>query len=202
MLKPCHLYHIYNHANGNENLFRNDENFVYFLEKYNEHVSLFTDTYAYCLMPNHFHFLVKIKDEKSIIEGAFQKFKTFGKLSMHKFISKQFSNFFSSYAQSYNKVYNRKGSLFMSNFKKKPIDHDKYMMNVLNYIHMNPVLHGFVKEPQEWKYSSYNAYFTGKETKIPRQMVLEAMNCSTGEFYNKHNLRSAEKYSSEMGLLY
>ncbi|MFO7656252.1 MAG: transposase [Bacteroidales bacterium] len=200
MLAPEQIYHIYNHANGNESLFRNDDNFIYFLEKYDEHLRLVANTYAYCLMPNHFHLLVKIKDEKSIIGGAFQKFGTFGKLSMQLFISKQFSNFFSSYTQSYNKVYNRKGSLFMPNFKKNLIENITYLKNVLNYIHMNPVLHGFVKAPFEWKYSSYNAYFSGKETKIPHQLVLEAIECSTGEFLKKHNLKDAEKYSTEMGL--
>lgn len=202
MLNPGLLYHIYNHSNGNESLFRFDENFFYFLQKFDDYISLVAVTFAYCLMPNHFHFLVKIKDEKSIIDGAFQKFGTFGKLSIQQFISKQFSNFFSSYSQSYNKVYSRRGSLFTPNFKKNLIDNNTYLMNVLNYIHMNPVLHGFVKNPYDWKFSSYNAYFSNKETKISCRLVLEAIECSTGEFISKHNLKDAEKYSTEMGLLY
>jgi len=51
-------YHIYNHAVGNENLFRCDENYRYFLKKYAEHISPIADTFAYCLMPNHFHLSV------------------------------------------------------------------------------------------------------------------------------------------------
>ncbi|MCF6359136.1 MAG: transposase [Cyclobacteriaceae bacterium] len=56
-------YHIYNRANGNENLFRSDENYEYFLKKWGEYISDIADTYAYCLMPNHFHFLIKTKTE-------------------------------------------------------------------------------------------------------------------------------------------
>lgn len=66
-LYPEKVYHIYNHANGNENLFRNPANYSYFLEKYSEYIYPIAETYAYCLMPNHFHLMIKVRSENEII---------------------------------------------------------------------------------------------------------------------------------------
>src|SRR5690554_7732864 len=60
-------YHIYNHANGDENLFREQKNYEYFLEKYKQHINPIAETIAWCLMPNHFHLLVKMKTEEEIV---------------------------------------------------------------------------------------------------------------------------------------
>lgn len=65
-LQEDNYYHIYNRANGSEKIFVDKDNYRYFLEKYKQHVSPIADTYAYCLMPNHFHFLVRIKSEKEV----------------------------------------------------------------------------------------------------------------------------------------
>jgi len=72
-MQPGLTYHIYTHANGSENLFRNDENFRYFLKRYKEFIPGVADTLAYCLMPNHLHLLVCVKDEKEL--AAFFKNK-------------------------------------------------------------------------------------------------------------------------------
>src|SRR5690554_1983272 len=106
-------YHIYNHANGNENLFREQKNYEYFLEKYKQHINPIAETIAWCLMPNHFHLLVKIKTEEEIVSTSFQAFPKFGTLekleksrkleklkkletleAKSNFLSKQFANFF------------------------------------------------------------------------------------------------------------
>ena len=63
-MKEATFYHIYNHENGNENLFREEDNYQFFLKKWAAYISVIADTYAYCLMPNHFHFLLRIKEEK------------------------------------------------------------------------------------------------------------------------------------------
>jgi hypothetical protein len=65
LLEPGAYYHIYNHANGSDNLFRNDDNYMFFLKKYSEFISPVADTFAYCLMPNHFHLAVRMKDFQS-----------------------------------------------------------------------------------------------------------------------------------------
>jgi hypothetical protein len=68
-LVPRQTYHFYNHANGNDVLFRTDENYRYFLKQYVKHLCPVFDTFAYCLLPNHFHFLIRVKDENTVVEA-------------------------------------------------------------------------------------------------------------------------------------
>jgi len=139
-LIPDKVYHIFNHANGFENTFRSDENFRYFLAKYRLYISPIAETYAYCLMPNHFHIVVRIRSRKiiekiilsrnkftssNISSSNISKVQNFGNVeegsiddkTIELFLSKQFANLFSCYTQSFNKVFNRRGSLFIKNFK-------------------------------------------------------------------------------------
>ena len=64
LYEPNGIYHIVNHANGKENLFQEEENYHYFLKKYSEKLSPILDFIAYCLMPNHFHLLIRIKEKE------------------------------------------------------------------------------------------------------------------------------------------
>lgn len=59
------FYHVYNRTNNKELLFKEHENYFFFLRKYKQYLSSYIDTYAYCLMPNHFHFLIKVKEDKA-----------------------------------------------------------------------------------------------------------------------------------------
>jgi len=176
-------YHIYTHANGFENLFKSDENYRYFLERYEHFIPAIADTLAYCLMPNHIHFLVLIKTELAI-ESFFQDlqgFKNLGGLDsglvrgleIEKRISQQFSNLFNSYAQSFNKMYDRKGSLFIHTFKRKEITTDSYLTNTIHYIHANPVHHGFVKEITDWPWSSYHLILSDAPGWIQQEEVIQ-----------------------------
>jgi len=61
-LIPGGVYHIYNRANGREKLFLNDDNYTFFLKRYYKYLGRFLDTFCYCLMPNHFHFLIRVKE--------------------------------------------------------------------------------------------------------------------------------------------
>jgi putative transposase len=162
-LQPDTSYHIFNHANGFENIFRKEENYYFFLEKYRLYISPIAETYAYCLMPNHFHLVVRIRKRAAIEElirnknkTNFSKVSNFGKVEIEKYLSKQFANLFSCYTQSFNKVYNRMGSLFIKNFKREPILDKAYFLNVIVYTHRNPIHHGFCKDFDEWEFSSYS----------------------------------------------
>ena len=163
-LETGQYYHIYNHGNGDDNLFREAKNYPFFLEKYQQHINPIAETIAWCLMPNHFHLLVKIKDEVSL-ERDFPKFKTLENLTneerqlkLSNLLSKQFSNFFSSYSQSFNKVYQRRGSLFLKNFKRKLIDNEAYLHQLIIYIHTNPIKHGFTSHLLDWEWTSYSTF--------------------------------------------
>ena len=173
-LIPNKVYHIFNHANGFENTFCSDENFRYFLAKYRLYISPIAETYAYCLMPNHFHIVVRIRSreviEKIILSrnnssSNISKVLNFGNVkidikiddkTIELFLSKQFANLFSCYTQSFNKVFNRRGSLFIKNFKRVQIENKQYFFNAVVYTHRNPVHHGFCRHFYEWKHSSYN----------------------------------------------
>src|ERR1035438_4711725 len=65
-LESDFIYHIYNRANGNEKLFFEEENYQFFMDKFKLYVSPVAEVFCYCLMPNHFHFLVRIKSEAAI----------------------------------------------------------------------------------------------------------------------------------------
>jgi len=178
-LKAGHTYHIWTHANGDENLFREQENYNYFLEKYLYHVHPVVDTFAYCLIPNHLHLMVRVKSEEEVLEFVRKKkeepnlqgFENLGGLS--KVISQQFSNLFNAYSKAFNKKYNRKGSLFIPNFNRKLIDSYKYFVQLIAYIHNNPIHHGFTEDINDWPFSSWHAYMLDKLTNIKREKAMD-----------------------------
>ncbi len=156
VLNPEGIYHIYNRANGSERLFFEEENYKYFLRKYSEYISPVADTFCWCLMPNHFHFLIRIKSEKEISKLKLcQGFETLTELEQANFLSRRFSHLLNGYTQAINKQQNRKGSLFMRPFKRKQITDEIYLRKVVLYIHQNPVQANLSSKLDGWKYSSY-----------------------------------------------
>lgn len=93
ILIPDATYHIYNRANGNELLFTQNENYHFFLDKYRYYIMPIAETFCYCLLPNHFNFLIRIKSEKELIEIL----KLTDNKNIESSTSNQFSNFFNSY---------------------------------------------------------------------------------------------------------
>jgi putative transposase len=174
-LFPGNYYHIYNHANGSDNLFLSSENYRYFLRKYAHFISPVADTFAYCLMPNHIHFLIRIKSEGEL-QAAYQYKTRSSKVLLEKdipkYLSREFASLFSAYSQALNRQTGRKGSLFMPNFKRKIVESEQYFTQLVHYIHANPVHHGFVKEMWAWEHSSYHAFLSAKKTNLLREEVL------------------------------
>ncbi len=168
MQEGC-FYHIYNRGNNKTPIFFEEKNYMYFLNKLDKYLSGSVDIYAYCLMPNHFHLLIKVKARMQTSEV----FKTSEvlprKLSPAE---KAFKDFFISYAKSINKAYNRTGSLFQAKFKKKGITDDGYFTTIIRYIHANPVKAELCSKFEDYRYSSYNAILSTYNTKIKREEVL------------------------------
>jgi putative transposase len=102
-------------------LFSDYANYEYFLRLYNKYISPVAYTYAWVLMPNHFHFLIKIKEPVYSSPDRVQK------PVRAVDPSKQFSNLFNSYAQAYNKRFARHGNLFERPFKRKLIEDREYL---------------------------------------------------------------------------
>lgn len=187
---PGNTYHLFNHANGYENLFTESKNYDFFLERLSLHVLPVAHIYAYCLMPNHFHLLVKIRSEKELLDYFEQKGKSrpgevendtkiiepitgSDQLFLVKKVSKSFSNLFNSYTQAFNKMYDRMGSLFMQNMKREDVNDDGGFCKVVHYIHANPVHHQFVKGIDQWPHSSYKIFLSKAPTKLDREYVLQ-----------------------------
>lgn len=162
MLNCNAYYHVYNHANGFENLFIDAENYPFFIDKMVHYLNPVVEIVAYCLMPNHFHLVVKVKSEEEI-QKLFSINMNSEVTDVKKYISKQFANLFSSYTQAFNKYNKRRGSLFMKNFKRKEIEDIFLVKRTIIYLHLNPVKHGFVKDFREWPWISYHSYFTEEE---------------------------------------
>ncbi|HBQ61291.1 MAG TPA: hypothetical protein DD671_17160 [Balneolaceae bacterium] len=179
LLQSGNTYHIWTHANGDENLFRSEENYNYFLKKYLHHIHPVVGTFAYCLMPNHLHLMVRVKGEGEVLEfirnrkkdPTLQGFKTLG--GFPSVISRQFSHLLNGYTQAFNKKYDRKGSLFIPNFKRKLINSQKYFTHLIAYIHNNPIHHGFTRNLNDWPFSSWHAYVLDKLTNIGKAEAMK-----------------------------
>lgn len=168
LLLPGKFYHIFNRGNNSENLFYTHNNYLYFLKKYDHYLYNYLDLYAYCLLPNHFHLLVKVKKKKDFKVSQNPKVKD----DISSIVSQQFSNLFNGYAKAINKQQARSGSLFQKNFKRIIINNHKYLTNLIYYIHTNPQNHGLIDNFSNWPYNSYAKYLITKESKLPKAEVL------------------------------
>lgn len=149
------FFHIYNRGNNGEDLFIEERNYNYFLRKFFKYLHDFLDIYVYCLMPEHFHFIVKIKN---LDDGNCDFFKI--PIDFCKQLSpieKAFKDFFISYSKSINKAYGRTGSLFQYKYKRNLIGSLEEMCRLIAYIHTNPVRRGLCNNFDDWYYSSYNS---------------------------------------------
>ena len=165
---PLHsgvYYHIYNRGNNRENLFIEQRNYSYFLNLYMRYIEPVAETFAYCLMKNHFHLLVRIREKTSQVSETCEvaKFNP----------SQAFSNLFNAYAKAINKSYGRTGSLFEERFGRIPVTSSSYFENLIFYIHFNPQKHGFLDDYRDWPWSSYPALTGVGATRLQRQAVWE-----------------------------
>lgn len=159
-------YHIYNRGINGSLLFQEKDNYKYFIELYDKHITPVAETLAWVLMPNHFHFLVKIRDEHL---SGFQNLTGVKPKPPHQ----HFSNLFNAYSKAFNKRYHRHGSLFERPFKRKLIEGEDSLRNVLVYIHNNPVHHGFSNLIEDYPWNSYLEYLSGNPSKLPYSEVMK-----------------------------
>jgi putative transposase len=193
-LEPDKYYHIYNRGNAGDKLFYSEDNYNYFLEKYFQYIQPIADTLCFCLMPNHFHFLIRIKSLDVIKTHYFEKYKTnnqveIGVNTYNHFISKQFSNLFNGYSHAINKQRSRYGSLFSRAFKRKEVNSEEYLKNVILYIHLNPVKHGYSGLLTDWKHSSYNLILSQSSRKINSEEIIKLFGDSNN-FEQTHKLKN------------
>lgn len=174
------FYHIYNRGINSCNLFYKNENYEYFLHLYDKYISSVAETFAWVLMKNHFHLLVRIKKENEI--SFPENHRGFKNLDGLDRINKQFSNLFNAYTKAINKRYSRTGSLFEHPFKRIKVESDNQLKYLVYYIHHNPIHHGFCNHFLDYPWSSYISMVSPQKTKLSRGEVL-------GWFNNKTNFK-------------
>ena len=172
-----YTYHIYNVTAGNTTLFQEEIDYDNFLAKYKKYLAPYFDTYAYCLIPNHYHIIAKVKDSFS---GIIDKENTTASKNYlengateGEFLENQLSRMFSSIAITYNNKYNRKGPLFKEGTKRVIIKTQERLIDQICYTHRNSIHHGLVADYKDWKYNSYNSYLSAGDTLIKREEILE-----------------------------
>ena len=170
-------YHVYNRAVGNEKMFITDDNYRYFLQRFTDYVLPVADVFCYALIPNHFHFFLRIKPDKELVKHyQFLKNKPFSPAndaSLSDFVMEQFSNWCNSYTKSFNRMHGRKGKLFMDNMNRILIKSDSYYSTLVLYIHNNCVKHKIATKAGKWPYSSYNTILSAEPTWLNKNELLE-----------------------------
>jgi REP element-mobilizing transposase RayT len=169
-------YHIYNRGVNGEQLFYTPANYQHFLRLYEKYIDPVADTFAWCLMGNHFHLLARIKEQEEITVDSLPnpvRVRNPDGVKRIKPPHRYFSDLFNAYSQAINKQQKRTGSLFESPFHRIPVDSDRYFRNLVVYIHQNPVHHGFIDDFRDYPWSSYGSAISDKPTRIKRKEVLD-----------------------------
>ena len=148
------IYHIMLRGINRQTIFEDSEDAEKFLYTFQDvkETSGF-ELYAYCLMTNHIHLLVKEGNE-----DFGQTMKRIG----------------AKYVYWYNKKYERTGNLFQGRFKSEVVENEEYLLMAMRYIHQNPVVAGMVEDPSKYHWSSYNDYLKDNN-RIDTQFVFDLM---------------------------
>jgi putative transposase len=133
---PGQYYHVYNRGVNHQDIFYTKENYLFMLRRIKKYIPANqVAMIAYCLMPNHYHFLLR-QDGEIPISGFIQAV-------------------FNSYTKAINRAYARTGTLFEGPFQAVAIGKFEYLLHLCRYIHRNPLEAGLVHQPAEWQYSNY-----------------------------------------------
>ncbi len=171
------IYHIYNRAVGNEQLFLNEQYYLHFLQGLEKYLLPHVHIWSYCLLPNHFHLLAEIRTH-----------------STGKAFSKAISDCCNAHTKWLNTLNERKGNLFMRPFKRNKIKDDTHLAWTIWYIHRNPVHHNYIAGLKQWRFSSYNAIGSDK-TKVDTEKVLEFFG-GYDNFIKHHSIQLKGFYDS------
>lgn len=179
VLEKDYFYHIYNRGINGSNIFSNDENKKYFLRQYKKYLFDKVSTFAYCLLQNHFHFVIKIEGEP-------------------KEVTQSFSNFFNSYAKAFNKAENRTGSLFEKHFRRIKVDNERYLKQVILYVNSNSQTH-FGIDFKNYSFSSYREVISGSYNILKTDDLLDLFGGKENfkEVHDSHRISLSEQLTLE-----
>lgn len=130
------IYHLLNRGNGQQRVFQKDGDYLAFLQLLGQmKVQFNIGLYAYCLMPNHFHLLVKVPKGENLSRGM-QWFTT-------------------THVRRYHQHYRSSGHLWQGRYKSFVIEDDDHFITVARYVEGNPVRAGLVGSAADWGWSSH-----------------------------------------------
>jgi putative transposase len=162
-----HIYHVYNQGNNKQEIFKTHEDYKKFLQLVKAYIIPYTDVLAWCLLPNHFHFMIYANEKSAEIHKQ-------GNLTIDV-LTNGFRKLLSAYAHDFNKLNGKSGSLFRPKTKAKDLSDfqteratmiNDYCLNCFYYVHQNPLRHHLVKDLRQWKYSSFSFYTGERERDI------------------------------------
>jgi putative transposase len=153
LLEPGKYYHVYNRAKNGDPLFESEEACRFFLKLYQAHICPIAETYAYCLLADHLHFLIRIRDDAS---GS---------------LYKPFAVLFNSYSKGYNKRNEKEGRIFQFKLKRKEIRSTTCFLEMIRYVNQNPWRHGVTEHPANYRFSSFRATMTTGPTMLAKEQV-------------------------------
>lgn len=172
------LYHIYNRGNNQQRIFFKPDNYIFFLNKIRHYIIPCCDILAYCLMPNHFHFLI-YSDERTIATKRIAD-------KEKNVLSEGIRHLLSSYTQAINKQNGSTGSLFQQNTKAKPIVKGSrdYDLTVFHYIHQNAYEAKLVEKLEDWEYSSFVDYSGKRNGNLcNKELTIKLLGLNMKTFY-------------------
>lgn len=148
-------YHIYNRGCNKDHIFYEEKNYRFLLKKINKYyIECNISIIAYCLMPNHYHFLLRQDSD----------------IPISKFVQ----SIFNSYTKAINKMYNRSGTLFENKYKSIHVSKENYLLHLCRYIHRNPLEAKLVNNLSDWKYSNYPEWIGIRKGKLfDREFMIE-----------------------------
>ena len=169
---PGEIYHVYNQGNNGQTIFFKRDNYLLFLKKMQTCLTVDCDLLAWCLMPNHFHWIIKVSDNYPLpISNSGHKNDIPAPVVPP--LNRKIATLLSSYTKSINNSCDRSGSLFRSRTKAIPLNSDlvtddNYPIICFLYINQNPVRAGLVNDLKDWKFSSYRDYAGIRNGKLCR----------------------------------
>jgi putative transposase len=155
LLEPGKYYHVYNRAKNGDPLFEDEEAFRFFLKLYQAHIVPIAETYAYCLLSDHLHFLIRIRQDA---EGD---------------LYKHFALLFNGYAKGFNREHENAGRIFKFKLKRKEIRSTTSLLDLIRYVNQNPWRHGAAEHPANYRFSSFRATMSAAPTMLAKEQVQE-----------------------------
>jgi len=157
-------YHVYNRGANRQNIFLNPENYDFCIRLMKKYLLQYgVSIMAYCLMPNHYHLIVKQHENGTI--------------------SRSIQTVFNAYTQSVNLSTKHSGTLFQGRVKGVEVATDEYAVRLALYIHHNPVAAGLALKPDGWKYSDYLDGIGNRKADISDLGLRDALHESVGVQY-------------------